>query len=58
MRIHGTPIYIVSVRDARSARVCKEFKEAMGRELKFSTTFHPQKWTIMRAIKMLEDLLK
>lgn len=46
MRIHGTPIYIVSVRDARSARVCKEFKEAMGRELKFSTTFHPQKWTI------------
>ena len=42
VRLHGTPVSIVSDRDARfTAKIWKEFQEAMGTELKFSTAFHP-----------------
>lgn len=41
VRLHGTPISID--RDTWFiARVWEEIHEAMGIELKFNTTFHPQ----------------
>ena len=60
VRFHGTPVSIVSDRDARfTSKVWKEFQEAMGTELKFSTTFHPQTdGQSERTIQILEDLLR
>ena len=60
VRLHGTPVSIVSDRDARfNAKIWKEFQEAMGTELKFSTAFHPQTdGQSERTIQILEDLLR
>lgn len=43
VKLLGTSISIASNRDSWfTARVWKEFQEAIGIELKFSTNFHPQ----------------
>ena len=60
VRLHGTPLTIISDRDPRfTSRIWKEFQEAMGSQLKFSTAFHPQTdGQSERAIQVLEDLLR
>ena len=60
MKLHGTPISIVSDRDVRfTSRIWMEFQSAMGTELKFSTAFHPQTdGQSERTIQVLEDLLR
>lgn len=60
MRLHDTPIYVVSIRDDRfTARVWKEFQEVIGTKLKFSTTCHPLiDGQSERTIKILEDLFR
>ena len=60
VRLHRTPVTIVSDRDPRfTSKLWKEFQEAMGTELKFSTAFHPQtNGQSERTIQVLEDLLR
>ena len=60
VRLHGTPVTIVSDRDPRfTSKLWKEFQEAMGTELRFSTAFHPQiDRQSERTIQVLEDLLR
>ena len=60
VRLHGTPVTIVSDRDPRfTSKLWKEFQEAMGTELRFSTAFHPQTdGQSERTIQVLEDLLR
>lgn len=60
MRLHDTPISVVSIRDDRfTTRLWKEFQEAIGTKLKFSTTCHPQTdGQSKRTIKIIDDLLK
>ena len=60
VRLNGTPVSIVSDRDARfTGKIWKEFQEAMGTELKVSTAFHPQTdGQSERTIQILEDLLR
>ena len=60
VRLHGTPVTIVSYRDPRfTSKLWKEFQEAMGTELRFSTTFHPQTdGQSERMIQVPEDLLR
>ena len=42
VRLHGTPISIVSDRDPRfTSRFWPSLHQAMGTKLKFSTSFHP-----------------
>ncbi|KAJ8760411.1 hypothetical protein K2173_015078 [Erythroxylum novogranatense] len=43
VRLHGVPLSIMSDRDPRfTSRFWKSLQEALGTQLKFSTTFHPQ----------------
>ena len=60
VRLHGIPRNIVSDRDSRlTARFWKIFQKAMGSELSFSTTFHPQSdGQSERTIQTLEDMLR
>ena len=60
VKLHGPPISIVSDRDARfTSRIWKEFQDAMGTELKFSTTFHPQTdGQLERIIQTLKDMMR
>ena len=60
VRLNGTPVTIVSDRDPRfTSKLWKEFQEAMGTELRFSTAFHPQTdGQSEMTIQVLEDLLR
>ena len=43
VRLHGIPISIISDRDPRfTMRFWGKLQEALGTQLNFSTTFHPQ----------------
>ena len=43
IRLHGVPQIIISDRDSRlTSHFWKSFQKALGSELRFSTTFHPQ----------------
>ncbi|XP_052880498.1 uncharacterized protein LOC128286815 [Gossypium arboreum] len=43
VRLHGVPISIISDRDPRiTSRYWSKLQEALGTQLHFSTTFHPQ----------------
>ena len=59
VRLHGVPLSIVSDRDSRFvAWFWKSLQQAMGIELRFSTTFHPQMdGQSERVIQVLEDML-
>ncbi|KAJ0627218.1 putative nucleotidyltransferase, Ribonuclease H [Helianthus annuus] len=60
IRLHGTPVSIVSHRDPRfTSRFWKGFQAAWGTKLRFSTTFHPQTdGQSERTIQTLEDMLR
>nr|GFB60936.1 putative reverse transcriptase domain-containing protein [Tanacetum cinerariifolium] len=60
VRLHGTPLTIVSDRDPRFAsRFWKGLQKAWGTRLKFSTAFHPQTdGQSERTIQTLEDMLR
>nr|GEZ68199.1 putative reverse transcriptase domain-containing protein [Tanacetum cinerariifolium] len=59
VRLHGTPLAIVSDRDPRfTSRFWKGSQKAWGTRLKFSTAFHPQTdGQTKRTIQTLEDML-
>lgn len=59
IKLYGTSAYIVTDKDPRlTSRVWKEYYDAMGKELKFITTFHPQTNKQSKTtIQVLEDLL-
>ncbi|KAJ0458184.1 putative nucleotidyltransferase, Ribonuclease H [Helianthus annuus] len=60
IRIHGTPVSIVSDRDPRfTSRFWRGFQAAWGTKLRFSTAFHPQTdGQSERTIQTLEDMLR
>ena len=60
VKLHGTPITIVSDRDPRfTSKLWREFQEAMCTKLRFSIAFHPQTdGQSERTIQVLEDLLR
>ena len=60
VRLHGVPVSIVSDRDPKFvSRFWQSLQDAMGTELKFSTTFHPQTdGQSERTIQTLEDMLR
>ena len=60
VRLHGTPILIVSDRDPRfTSRFWPSLQRALGTRLHFSTTFHPQTdGQSERTIQTLEDMLR
>nr|GEW23781.1 retrotransposable element Tf2 [Tanacetum cinerariifolium] len=60
VRLHGTPLAIVSNRDPRfTSRFWKGFQNAWGTRLKFSTEFHPgTDGQTERTIQTLEDMLR
>ena len=60
VRLHGTPISIVSDRDPRfTSRFWPNLQRALGTRLHFSTTFHPQtNGQSERTIQILEDMLR
>jgi len=57
---HGMPVSIISDRDTRfTSRFWEKFHSEMGRQLKFSTTFHPlTDGQSERTIQTLEDMLR
>ena len=60
VRLHGTPVSIVSDRDPRfTSQFWTSLQQAMGTTLKFSTAFHPQTdGQSKRTIQTLEDMLR
>ena len=58
--LHEIPISIISNRDSRfTSRFWGKLQEAMGTQLNFSTTFHPQMdGQSERVIQILEDMLR
>ena len=59
VRLHEVPVSVVSDRDARfTSRFWKSLQEALGTQLKFSTTFHPRTdGQTERLNQILEDML-
>ena len=60
VRLHGTPVSIVSDRDPRfTSRFWPSLQRALGTRLHFSTAFHPQTdGQSERTIQTLEDMLR
>jgi transposase InsO family protein len=60
IRLHGIPVSIISDRDSRfTSRFQRSLQEALGTQLKYSTTFHPQTdGQSERTIQTLEDMLR
>ena len=60
VRLHGVPFSIMSDRDSWFvARFWQSLQQAMGRELRFSTDFHPQmNGQSERMIHVLEDMIR
>ena len=60
VRLHGAPMSIVSDRDQRFvSQFWESMRKAMGTNLKFSTTFHPQTNGLFeRVIQTLENMLR
>ena len=60
VRLHGVPLSIVSDRDPRFVpQFWQSLQQALGTQLKFSTTFHPQTdGQSERVIQILEDMLR
>ena len=60
VRLHGTPVSIISDRDPRfTSRFLGKLKEALGTQLNFSMAFHPQTdGQSKRVIQVLEDMLR
>ena len=60
MRLHGTPVFIVSNRDRIfMSQFWESVHKAMGTNWKFSTAFHPQTDGLSeRIIQTLEDMLR
>ena len=60
IRLHGTPVYIVSDRDPRfTSQFWPSLQNALGTRLHFSTTFHPHTdGQSERTIQTLEDMLR
>ena len=60
IRLHGTPVSIVSDRDPRfTSRFWPSLQNALGTRLYFCTTFHPQTdRQSERTIQTLEDMLR
>ena len=58
--LHGVPLLVVLDRDlCFVSNFWRGFQEAMGTQLNFSTTFHPQTNSqSKRAIQILEDMLR
>ncbi|MGI4568735.1 integrase catalytic domain-containing protein, partial [Klebsiella pneumoniae] len=60
LRLHGTPVSIISDRDPRFiSRFWATFQKALGTKLSLSTAFHPQTdGQSERTIQTLEDMLR
>ncbi|KAD6795956.1 hypothetical protein E3N88_06852 [Mikania micrantha] len=60
IRLHGTPVSIISDRDPRfTSHFWKGLQSAWGTRLRFSTAFHPQTdGQSERTIQTLEDMLR
>ena len=60
IKLHGTPVYIVSDRDPRfTSRFWPSLQNALGITLKFSIAFHLQSdGQSERTIQTLEDMLR
>ena len=60
VRLHGILISIISDRDPRfTSRFWEKLQEALGTQLNFSTTFHPEMdGQSERVIQVLEDMLR
>ena len=60
VRLHGIPISIISDIDPRfTSRFWGKLQEALGTQLNFSITFHPQTdGQSERVIQMLEDMMR
>ena len=60
VRLHGTPVSIVSDRDTRFVySFWQSFQQSMGTKLSFSTAYHPQTdGQSERTIQTLEDMLR